>query len=75
MKYLVRDGFVVRLSEKIIHEAGAIIELTAEEFAQHAHKLEEYIKSGKGKAAVPAAPDDAPTAETVAAPATDTPAA
>jgi hypothetical protein len=56
-KYKVREGFVVHLGERNIHEGGAVLELEDEVAAQHAHKLEIY--SAKKEAADKAAAEKA----------------
>ena len=40
MKYKIRHPFVVKLSDKVIHHAGEVIELTDEQAELHRLKIE-----------------------------------
>lgn len=42
--YRVREGFVVRMDERITHDGGALVEMDEETASLHIHKLEEVAE-------------------------------
>lgn len=47
-KQKVRKGFTVHLSESEVYEAGAVLDLTPEQVARHAHQIEAVKEAKNG---------------------------